>query len=382
MENFENVETEYNNIYNYVKNESEDINNMEQILKTFHKNISMLKDDIINIPTISDNKYDCLNQTLKNFTTVLQKHLNDFNDIIGSPLENFINNLKYATEKNLNQFKETINALYEEKDILLDKRDTYFNYIDITNKNDDTIQNDENILNLAKKENSEQLYKYEINKMKEIIAESNTKYTKIYQEINSINKSLNLTIKDYLIKFSKNILHISEAFNNFSKELIKRVNSINIVDNKDYSKKNILFTISEDELNFPKNNNEEEKKDDKDNNNNTIANNNTSNNSLNNIISETKNLFGFFRRKNTVMNENNTVEKENEAILQKKNIDKRISMAVQKRDEKQFLIDIIKIIIGEKELKIIEITDLTNVLTQNINEKDESKNFAYFFLNK
>ena len=213
MENFENVETEYNNIYNYVKNESEDINNMEQILKTFHKNISMLKDDIINIPTISDNKYDCLNQTLKNFTTVLQKHLNDFNDIIGSPLENFINNLKYATEKNLNQFKETINALYEEKDILLDKRDTYFNYIDITNKNDDTIQNDENILNLAKKENSEQLYKYEINKMKEIIAESNTKYTKIYQEINSINKSLNLTIKDYLIKFSKNILHISEAFN-------------------------------------------------------------------------------------------------------------------------------------------------------------------------
>lgn len=379
MENFENVETEYNNIYNYVKNESEDINNMEQILKTFHKNISMLKDDIINIPTISDNKYDCLNQTLKNFTTVLQKHLNDFNDIIGSPLENFINNLKYATEKNLNQFKETINALYEEKDILLDKRDTYFNYIDITNKNDDTIQNDENILNLAKKENSEQLYKYEINKMKEIIAESNTKYTKIYQEINSINKSLNLTIKDYLIKFSKNILHISEAFNNFSKELIKRVNSINIVDNKDYSKKNILFTISEDELNFPKNNNEEEKKDDKDNNNNTIANNNTSNNSLNNIISETKNLFGFFRRKNTVMNVNNTIEKENEAILQKKNIDKRISMAVQKRDEKQFLIDIIKKIIGEKELKIIEITDLTNVLTQNINEKDESKNYAYFF---
>ena len=348
MENFENVETEYNNIYNYVKNESEDINNMEQILKTFHKNISMLKDDIINIPTISDNKYDCLNQTLKNFTTVLQKHLNDFNDIIGSPLENFINNLKYATEKNLNQFKETINALYEEKDILLDKRDTYFNYIDITNKNDDTIQNDENILNLAKKENSEQLYKYEINKMKEIIAESNTKYTKIYQEINSINKSLNLTIKDYLIKFSKNILHISEAFNNFSKELIKRVNSINIVDNKDYSKKNILFTISEDELNFPKNNNEEEKKDDKDNNNNTIANNNTSNNSLNNIISETKNLFGFFRRKNTVMNVNNTIEKENEAILQKKNIDKRISMAVQKRDEKQFLIDIIKKLLEKK----------------------------------
>ena len=384
MESFKNVETEYNDIYNIVKNESVDINNIDKKFKSFHKNISELKNDINNVPEIADSKFDFLNQAFKNFTTNIQKNLNDFENIIESPLENFINSLLYATEKNINNFNETINSLNVEKETLMNKRDIYFNYLEMINKTDDSIQNDESILNVAMKENSEQLYKYEVNRMKEMIVESNTKYSKIYQEINSINMSLTLTIKDYLIKFSKNISNISESFNNFSKELIKKVDSIKINDKKDYLKGASQFTLSEEELNMPKEKNIEEKKDET-----TILDETTKNDDKKtdeskklDILNETKNLFSFFRRKNTAMiqNPNKTViEKEPEIIPQNPYIDKRITIQVTKRDNKPFIIDIIKKIIGEEELKIIEITDLFHILTQNINEKNEEKNFAYFF---
>ena len=73
MEDFKNIETEYNNIYNIVKNESIDINNIDLKIKSFHKNISEIKNEIINVPDIGDSTFDCFNQTLKTFTTNIEK---------------------------------------------------------------------------------------------------------------------------------------------------------------------------------------------------------------------------------------------------------------------------------------------------------------------
>ncbi len=384
MEDFKNIETEYNNIYNIVKNESIDINNIDLKIKSFHKNISEIKNEIINVPDIGDSTFDCFNQTLKNFTTNIEKNLTDFYDVVVSPLDTFVNEIKYAVDKNLSQFKETINSLYEEKKTLINKRDTYFNYLEMGNKkNGDSNQNDENVLNIATKENYEQLYKYELNKMKEMIVESNTKYNTICQEINSINMSITEAIKDYLIKFSKNIFNISESFNNFSKELNKKVNSIKIIDNKDCLKKIKQFTFSENELNHPLEKNAKEKKDDiqKIEKNKKIDLNRTTDDSKK--LNESKNLLGLFKRKNTTMNLNkNVIDEKPEITPQNKNYDKRISVAVGKIDNRQFIIDIAKKIIGEKELKITEITDLFHIVTHNINEKDEEKNGAYFFFSQ
>ena len=169
MEEFKNVEKEYKILQTLIESESEDLSIIQSKLKSFQKNISFLKIEIMNNPDVNDSPFGFINQVFKNFGTNINKNLNEFHDIIGSPIENFISSLKYAIKKNINQFNEIINVLNEEKDILINKRDTYLNYKEEIKNNEQLIIKDENILNNAKKENYEQLYKYELNKMKEII---------------------------------------------------------------------------------------------------------------------------------------------------------------------------------------------------------------------
>ena len=367
MEEFKNVEKEYKNIQTLIESESVDLSIIQSKLKSFQKNISFLKIEIMNNPDVNNSPYGFINQVFKNFGTNINKNLNEFNDIIGSPLETFISSLKYAIKKNVNQFNEIINVLYEEKDILINKRDTYINYKEEIKNNENNEQSlkDENILNNAKKENYEQLYKYELNKMKEIIEQSNTTYNKIYREINSIKTSLTLTIKDYLTKFAKNIFNISESFNILSKDLNKKLDSIKPHDNKDALKKISKFTFPEKEFNVIKD--IRRKKDSL---------------SLTQKISEAKNIFSFFRRRTYTDTEIKVDIPQEENDPSKMVTEEKSSTVDMIKDKKKFIVDIMKKMVGEEELKIIEITDLFNILAKDINEQNEEKNNAYFFLNK
>ena len=361
MEDVKKVEMEYKNLQNQIKKEKKNLNMIENKLKSFHKNISILKDDILNIPDLPNGTFHFLNQILQNFITNIKRNINEFNDIIESSLENFFISLNYATENNLNQFNEIINNLYKEKEILKNKRDQYFNHIEKikNNNNNKSIKNDENILNNAIKENIELLYKYEFNKMKEIIEQSNTKYNKIHSEMNSIKISLTLTIKDYLKKFAKNIYNISESFNILSKDLDKNLDLINPNINKDTSKNINKFILSENEFKFD-----------------NIDKNNV-NQKIDNIIKKidkSKRRFKFFKKRNLTTNniKISHTEKEND------------SLPIIKEENKQFIVDIIKKIIGEHEIKNIEFSDLLNILTKDINKSndEEKDNNTYFFLNK
>ena len=371
MEDFKNVEIEYKSLQNQLEKEKEDLNIIETKLKSFQKNISILKDDILNIPDVPNGTFNFLNQVFQNFITNIKKNLKEFGDIIESSLENFFISLKYATENNLNQFNEIINNLYKEKEIFKNKRDQYFNDIEKTKNinNDKSIKKDENILNNAMKENFEQLYKYEFNKMKEIIEQSNTKYNKIYCEMDSIKISLTLTIKDYLKKFAKNIYNISESFNILSKDLNKNLDLINPIKNKDVSKNINKFTLSETEFSFE-----------------NIDKNNNDNQNIDNIIKkidESKGIFKFFRRRSYTTNniKINFCEKGKDFVPIIK--EEKIQNEEQNKDHKQFIVDIIKKIIGEQEIKMIEFTDLFNILTKDINKSnDKEKDNTYFFLNK
>lgn len=73
------------------------------------------------------------------------------------------------------------------------------------------------------KENYAQIYQYELNRMNEIIEESNKKYNNVNHEISAIKASLKLTIKDCLIKFSKNLSEFGATFNTLSEEIVKKL---------------------------------------------------------------------------------------------------------------------------------------------------------------
>ena len=129
MEDYKNIIVEYKSLQSMVENQTNDLNLILSKVKTFVDNITKLKDEIMNIPDIENGSFGFLNQILKNFVLNIQKNIIQFNDIIINPLDNFIYSFKFATSKNLTQFNEIKSDLFEEKKILSNKRDIYFNYL-------------------------------------------------------------------------------------------------------------------------------------------------------------------------------------------------------------------------------------------------------------
>ena len=145
--------------------------------------------------------------------------------------------------------------------------------------------------------------------MDEIIEESNIKYNNIYNEINAINLSLRLSIKDCIINFAKNIYNISEAFNILSKETMAKIDLIKFNAQEKSSKPIQRFSLSDkDILNLEKENFEEEE------------------NFNRNSIREKKKIFNIniFKRK-TISNLSNTINLNNEIDSKIINEDKDIN---------------------------------------------------------
>ena len=86
------------------------------------------------------------------------------------------------------------------------------------------INEDENLLYKAKKENYYQLYKYEVNQMNTIIEENNTKYNNMYTDLWRWKEIQKAKIKNYFEKFSNYIEKIGNLFLEHSKKIIKDIN--------------------------------------------------------------------------------------------------------------------------------------------------------------
>ena len=228
-----------------------------------------LKEDINKVRDIPNGYFGFLNRVLKNFLKNLSDNLIQFDDLIISPMDNFLYSFKFATSKNLNLLKEIRKDLTEEKQELLNKRDIYFNYIInkkeenqeknktifskiFGNEEDTTKKKDTNIFNKSVEDNYEQLYQYELDKMNEMIDENNTKYNNIYNEINAIFASFNLTVKESLKKFAINLSNISLSFSNLSEQLLKKIDSIKVLNLDEINQSISKISKAKNEPRFPK----------------------------------------------------------------------------------------------------------------------------------
>jgi hypothetical protein len=199
--------------------------------------------------------------------------------------------------------------------------------------------------------------------MNETIEECNIKYNNLYHEISAINATLKLTVKDCLIKFAKNIDNFAESFNILSSEVTKKIDSLKILNNEEITQSIDRVISSNNEPRFVKVKLEKkEKKINKE---------------------KEKGLFEFFKKRpsNSSINSEKNIEKGDdtfELVSQE-----RIQNEEQKIDNKEFIITIIKKIVGEEEVKSKEITYLFNILTNVKNDVNNNENnYAEFFLNK
>ena len=243
-----NIIEEYKNLENIIETEKDNLNLVQSKIKIFLKSLSALKEDLISTSDING-PFSFLNKIFQKFIKIITRYMNQFNDKILIPFDNLIESYKFGTDKNLNSFKEIEEDLENAEKNLLNQKDVIFNYIkesenetkiskniiskktkehDNNDNNNILTKKDENIFNNAIKENYNQLFQYELNKMDEIIEENNLKFNDIYKEINTLTAILRLSLEDLLMKFSKNITDFSEAFNTFSKDIIKEINASKI----------------------------------------------------------------------------------------------------------------------------------------------------------
>ena len=242
MNENDNFNEDYKNVGNFVESEIKNINLIQKIIKTFHKDISILKDDILSIPNIQNGPFFFLNHLLKNFIIELKNNLSELNDFI-IPLDNLKNSIISSKEQYLNLIKEIESNLSNSRNDFINKKNEYLNCIKelenkekvVNNNKENNINNkkisskkDENIINSSIKENYNQLYQYEKKKMEEIIEENRVKYNNIFKDINTLSTSLKLSIKDNLIKFTKIINNFADIFHNFSKDLKKNIDLIKL----------------------------------------------------------------------------------------------------------------------------------------------------------
>ena len=372
MSDYKSIESEYRSLNKWTESQIKDLVLIKEKMKVFKKNMITLKEDISKIKEIPNGHFGFLNNILKNFVNNMNENLFKFDDLIISPLDNFLYSFKFATSKNINLLKTIESDLTEEKQKLKNKRDIYFNYNLEENKeknkhfffknliggnNDDLTKKKEiNLFNIAVEDNYNQLYQYELDKMNEIIDENNTKYNNIYNEINAINASYKITVKESLVKFAKNINLISLYFNSLSEDILKKIDSIKVLNNEEISQNVIKISKAKNEPRFPKEIKEKKEK------------------KIMTTKDEKKNLFNFFSKKKN---------QEESHINQVNNISNIINDAdtansKDKNDENKLLIDsICKKIVTTEEIKNKEINEVFNIL--NLNNEDEV--YSIQFLN-
>ena len=340
IDDYQDIEKECKEIEKSSENQIKSIKNIFDKINAFHSCIKSLTNNINAIPVLSNtNPFVFLDSSLKNFTNLLDKNQQVIEKWILKPLNNLMNNIKVTTNENLKRLNEIKIDLSGEKTKLNIKKNEFFNFHTQNdkknNKKKNELEKDEIIFEDAIKENYGQLYKYELDKMNEIIDENNKKYNDILHELNAIYTNSILVVKEALTQFSNIVRNIGETMNMLSLEISNKMES-------SFDNKEILQALDDEKQNnerrFKKEIIRRFSQEENDHNNNYKINNNF-------VILE--NLYN-----------------EEESIEDQKYIDDIIE----------------KLIASKEELKSKEISNLLNVLKTK-NKKSDS-NYSKIFLIK
>ena len=352
IEDYQDIDKEYKILENSSEEKLKNLNNISHKINAFHLSMINLKNDIISIPELSNTPFGFFDEILKNFIKSLDKNICLINDLILKQIKNSMKSFKFVVDENLRRLKDIKDDLSEAKINLINKKDEFYNFSkknnddikknDKKNKNKNNTEKDDELkFNYAIKDNYEQLYKYELNKMNEIIDENNERYNNLNIELNAMNGSQIIMIKDRLNEFANIMKNVGQIFNLLSSEITTKIES-----SKELNNNNILQNIDKQ-----------------------------------------KQLKGIrFKKEKIENNEGDTCRRKSIRKVKKdiNNKDKKNDLSVIKNpyieemDKDKFIDNIIqKIISDEEELKSKEITKLFNILKTNTNEVNFSKIFLY-----
>ena len=170
-------------------------------------------------------------------------------------INNTISIFKIVIDSNLKRLKEIKYNLSNGKMNLIDKRDKYYNLDNNQNninnkmkktktKNNIKIkkeeEEDDKKLNFAIKGNYEQIYKYELDKMNELIDDNNKIYNNIFIELDAINSNSIITIKEKFIEFANIIKNVGQTLDLLSLEIISKLES-----SEELNKEKILSKLND-----------------------------------------------------------------------------------------------------------------------------------------
>ena len=339
IDDYQDIEKECKEIEKSSEIQIKNIKNIFDKINAFHSCIKSLKNNINAIPILSNNPFVFLDSSLKNFTNLLDKNQLVIEKWILKPLNNLMNNIKFTFNDNLKRLNEIKIDLSGEKTKLNIKKNEFFNFQTQNdkknNKKKNKLEKDEIIFEDAIKENYGQLYKYELDKMNEIIDENNKKYNDLHHELNSIYTNSILVVKEALTQFSNIVRNIGEIMNMLSLEISNKMES-------SFDNKEILQALDDE-----KQNNERRFK---------------------------KEIIRRFSQEENDYNKNYKINN-NFVILE------NLYNEEENIEEQKYIDDIIeKLIASEEELKSKEISNLLNVLkTKN---KKSDTNYSKIFLIK
>ena len=356
MNDYKSLLNEYQVLQYIIKSQLNNITFLLDKTNSFKNGIILIEKNLRTIQGNSE-EFDFINPVFENYINDIHKYTEIYNDKLSIPIKQFIESYTFATNvinKSFNQIK--IN-LIENKQKVIKARDDYFNYIKI-NKNSENEKDDKNELFKAKKDNYAQLYKYEIDKMNEIIDQNNQKYVDIFKNLESLNYSANSFTKNIFDKFIKSIANIGNIFIKFSEDLnecltlnIKNIENktryIPLIDDK--SKMRFNHEIFED---YEKNN---------------IISNNKINEEINNKLFPNLSLDKVPSLPKKGFDDFEIIE--NIEIMDQNMIKEKVKL----------LDSFIKKFPTENELIPSEISELMNILKEETFDKDET--FPYIFLN-
>ena len=350
MEDYEILDKEYSNLNKWVNDQIKDLSLIKEKILVFKKNMILLNEEIDKMKKIPNGYFGFLNQVLSDFVKTLSDNLYQFDDLIITPLDNFLYSFQFATSKNINILKDIKKDLTEEKQELKNKRNIYFTYAihareENLDKNKKSIfskffggeedvskKKDKNIYNKMVEDNLALQYQYQLDKMNEAIDENNLKYNNIYNEINAIFASFNLAVKDSLKKFCLNLSSISGNFNSLSKAILSKINSLKALKNEEVAISINKITNAKNDKRFPKEviekieTNYSQKK-------------------------NSKKKFNFFSKDSNNSNNNNEVNINNSEENQEKN-----KLSIERLSNK---------IVSKEQLKYKEAVELFNILSIN-----------------
>ena len=339
IDDYQDIEKECKEIEKSSEIQIKNIKNIFDKINAFHSCIKSLKNNINAIPILSNNPFVFLDSSLKNFTNLLDKNQLVIEKWILKPLNNLMNNIKFTFNDNLKRLNEIKIDLSGEKTKLNIKKNEFFNFQTQNdkknNKKKNKLEKDEIIFEDAIKENYGQLYKYELDKMNEIIDENNKKYNDLHHELNAIYTNSILVVKEALTQFSNIVRNIGEIMNMLSLEISNKMES-------SFDNKEILQALDDE-----KQNNERRFK---------------------------KEIIRRFSQEENDYNKNYKINN-NFVILE------NLYNEEENIEEQKYIDDIIeKLIASEEELKSKEISNLLNVLkTKN---KKSDTNYSKIFLIK